>query len=59
MRLAITNTTVVSGDGATALLDHSVIVEDGLIVDIVPERYPYYDPADELLDAHGGYTIRA
>jgi alpha-D-ribose 1-methylphosphonate 5-triphosphate diphosphatase PhnM len=57
MRLAITNTTVVVGDGTTILPDCSVIVEDGLIVAIVPERYPYYDPADELLDAHGGFTI--
>lgn len=57
MRLAITNTTVVSGDGSTIITDCSVIVEDGLIVDIVPERYPYYDPADQLLDAHGALTI--
>jgi len=57
MRLAITNTTVVTGDGSTILPDRSVIVEDGLIVDIVPERYPYYDPADLLIDAHGGLTI--
>lgn len=57
MRLAITNTTVVTGDGSTVLADRSVIIEDGLIVDIVPERYPYYDPADELIDANGGLTI--
>lgn len=57
MRLAITNATVVVGDGSTVLPDRSVIVEDGLIVEIVPERYPYYDPADELIDAHGGLVI--
>ncbi|MBC8075811.1 MAG: hypothetical protein H7Y32_07030 [Chloroflexales bacterium] len=57
MRLAITNTTVIVGDGSTIIADCSVIVEDGLIVDIVPERYPYYDPADELIDARGGLTI--
>jgi predicted amidohydrolase len=57
MRIAITNTTVVVGDGASVRPDCSVIVEDGLIVDIVPERYPYYDPADALIDAQGGLTI--
>ena len=57
MRLAITNTTVVTGDGSTVLPDQSVMIEDGLITDIVPERYPYYDPADELIDARGALTI--
>lgn len=57
MRLAITNTTIVTGDGTTVLADRSIIIEDGLIVDIVPERYPYYDPADELLDAKGALTV--
>jgi imidazolonepropionase-like amidohydrolase len=57
MRLAITNATVVSGDGHSVILDCSVIVEGGVIVEIVPERYPYYDPADELLDARGNLLI--
>jgi len=57
MRLAIVNTHVVTGDGQTLLEDCSVIIEKGLIVDILKEPYPYYDPADEIIDAQGNLTI--
>ena len=57
MRLAITNANIITGDGTTILENCSVVVEDGLIVDIPKVQYLYYDPADRVIDAHGNLVI--
>lgn len=57
MRLAIINTNVIAGDGHTLIEDCSVIVEKGIIIDIIGEQYPYYEPADEIIDARSNLTI--
>jgi hypothetical protein len=57
MRMIIANGTVVTGDGKTILNDHSVVIEDGMIVDLMHQPFPPYDPAGEIIDAKGGLVI--
>ena len=57
MRLIIVNGTVIPGDGETILKDHSLVVEDGMIADVVNHRFLAYDPAEEIIDAKGGLII--
>lgn len=57
MRMIIANGTVITGDGETILNDHSVVIEDGMIVDLIPQPFPPYDPAEEIIDAKGGLVI--
>jgi imidazolonepropionase-like amidohydrolase len=58
MRLDIVNADVITGDGETVLEGASVIVEDGLIVDVPRHRYvPYNFYADRVIDARGGIVI--
>ena len=49
--VAKVNGTVIPGDGETILKDHSLVVEDGMIVDVVPHPFLAYDPAEEIIDA--------
>lgn len=57
MRTIIVNGTVIPGDGETILKDHSLVVEDGMIVDVINHRFLAYDPAGEIIDAKGGLII--
>lgn len=57
MRTLVFNGNIVTGDGKTLLEDHSLIVEDGLIAEILTSPYPYYDRSDKTIDARGGFII--
>ena len=45
MRTIIVNGTIIPGDGKTILPDHSVVIEDGMILDVINQRALPYDPA--------------
>ncbi len=57
MKIIIVNGTVIPGDGETILKDHSLVVEDGMIADVINHRFLAYDPAGEIIDAKGGLII--
>jgi predicted amidohydrolase len=57
MRTLIFNANIITGDGETILKDHSLIVENGLISEILSNGYPYYDRSDRTIDACGGFLI--
>jgi len=57
MRTLIFNGNITTGDGKTILEDHSLILEDGLISEILNTPYPYYDCADRTINAGGGVMI--
>jgi len=57
MRTLIFNASIITGDGKTILEDHSLILEDGLISEILGTPYPYYDRSDKTIDARGGFMI--
>lgn len=57
MRTLIFNANIITGDGKTVLEDQSLILEEGLIAEILSTRYPYYDRSDKTIDARGGFVI--
>jgi len=57
MRRAIVNAVIVTGDGHTILENHSLVMEDGMITDLVPQPYLPYDPAGDIVDASGALVI--
>lgn len=57
MRTLITDAVLIDGSGAPPREGVSLIVEDHLIEEVVPRRAPYYDVADVVLDARGGFLI--
>ena len=57
MRTLIINAVVVDGTGAPARPDSTVVVEDHLISEIVPNRAPYYDRAGMIIDARDGFVL--
>jgi imidazolonepropionase-like amidohydrolase len=57
MQTAITNATVIVGDGKTILPEGSLILEDEVISEIVPIKYLAYSVADHVIDAQGGYVL--
>jgi len=57
MRKIIVNATLIPGDGETVLPDHSVVIEKGIVVDIIPARYLAFDLAEDIIDAGGSALI--
>jgi imidazolonepropionase-like amidohydrolase len=57
VQTAITNATVITGDGRTILPEGSLILEDEIIIDVVPIKYLAYSVADRIIDAQGGYVL--
>ncbi len=57
MRTIIVNGNVIPGDGERILKDHSVVIENGMILDVVNHPFIPYDPAHEIIDARGGLII--
>jgi predicted amidohydrolase len=57
MRTIIVNGTIIPGDGKIILPDHSVVIEDGIILDVINQSALPYDPADEIIDAGRGLVI--
>ncbi len=57
MRTLIVNAVVIDGTGAKARPDSTVVIQDHIIEEVVPRPAVYYDRADILIDAHGGFVI--
>ena len=57
MRTLIRNATVVDGTGAPVRERASVVIDDHVIAGVVDRPAPYYDRADRILDARGGYVL--
>ena len=57
MRTLIVNAVVIDGTGAEARPDSTVVIQDHIIEEVVPRPAVYYDRADILIDAHGGFVI--
>lgn len=57
MRKIISNATVIPGDGKTILPDHSVVIENGIVIDIIPARFLAYDLAEKIIDVGGAAVI--
>lgn len=57
MRRTIVNAVIVTGDGHTILENHSLVMEDGMITDLVSQPYLPYDPAGDIVNAEGALVI--
>jgi predicted amidohydrolase len=57
LRTIIVNGHVVPGDDEKILRDHSIVVEDGIIQDVIDQAILPYDPADNVIDARGALII--
>ncbi len=57
MRILIFNANIITGDGKTVLGDHSLATDGELIDEIISNRCLYYDRADWMIDAAGGFVI--
>ncbi len=57
MRTIIVNGHIVPGDDERILRDHSIVVEDGIIQDVIDQAILPYDPADDIIDAKGALII--
>jgi imidazolonepropionase-like amidohydrolase len=57
MRTVVVNAAVIDGTGAEPKADCCVIVQDHMIEDVRPKPAPYYDRADQIIDARGGFVL--
>jgi len=57
MRTLIFNANIITGDGETILENRSLLIENGLISEILKTPYRYYDRSDKTIDAKGGFVI--
>lgn len=57
MRTLITNAVLIDGTGAEPVEPVTVVVEDHLIEEVIHRRFPYYDVADRVIDARGGFLL--
>jgi predicted amidohydrolase len=57
MRTLIRNATLVDGTGAPPRENVTLAIEDHLIDGVIPRPSPYYDRAERLVDARGGFVI--
>jgi imidazolonepropionase-like amidohydrolase len=57
VRTLILDAVVVDGTGAPPRPERSLLVEDHLIEEEVPRYAPYYDRADVVIDARGGFVL--
>jgi cytosine/adenosine deaminase-related metal-dependent hydrolase len=57
MRTLIRNAVLVDGTGAPPRENVTVAIGDHLIDGVIPRPAPYYDRAERLIDARGGFVI--
>jgi predicted amidohydrolase len=57
MRTLIRNATLVDGTGRPPHQNVTVAIDDHVVAGVIPRPSPYYDRADRLIDARGGYVI--
>ncbi len=57
MRTIIVNGNVIPGDGERILKDSSLVIENGMILDVLHHPFLPYDTSDEVIDANGGLII--
>ena len=57
MRTLVVNGVLIDGSGAPARSPVSVLIEDHLIEAVIERWAPYYDTADVVIDARGGFVI--
>jgi len=57
MRTIVVNGNVIPGDGEKILKDSSLVIENGMILDILHHPFLPYDTSDEVIDARGGLII--
>jgi predicted amidohydrolase len=57
MRTLICNGVLLDGSGAPPREPVSVVVEDHLVEEVVDRHAPYYDVADVVIDARGGFVL--
>jgi hypothetical protein len=57
MRTIIVNANIITGDGITILPRHSLVIENGIIVELVNAPYLAYDPSGNIIDAKDGLVI--
>jgi predicted amidohydrolase len=57
MRTLIVNAVLLDGSGAPPRSPVSVVVEDHLVEEVVERWAPYYDVADVVVDARGGFLL--
>lgn len=57
MRTLIVNAVLVDGSGAAPRTPVSVVVEDHLIEEVIETYAPYYDTAEVVIDARGGFLL--
>lgn len=55
MRTLITNAVLLDGTGADPVEPVTVVIEDHLVEEIIHRHAPYYDVADRVIDARGGF----
>ncbi len=57
MRTLIVNAVLLDGTGAPPRSPVSVVIEDHLVEEVVERYAPYYDVADVVIDARGGFLL--
>lgn len=57
MRTIIINATLVDGTGSGIRRDSAVVLQDHLIEEVLDRSTSYYDRADVILDARGGFVL--
>jgi predicted amidohydrolase len=57
VRTLIRNATVIDGSGAPPMEGVTLAIDDHQIAGVIARPSPYYDRADEVLDARGGFVI--
>ena len=57
MRTLIRNATLIDGSGEPARERVTLVIDDHQIAGVIPRPSPYYDRADEIIDARGGFVI--
>ena len=57
VRTLITHAVLVDGTGAPLRVGVSVTIDDHLIEEVVPKPAPYYDTAEVVIDARGGFVL--
>jgi cytosine/adenosine deaminase-related metal-dependent hydrolase len=57
MRTIVVNGNIIPGDGEKVIKDASLIIENGMILDILCQPFLPYDTSEEVIDARGGLVI--
>jgi imidazolonepropionase-like amidohydrolase len=56
VRLIIADAHLIPGDGQPLREGVTIAVENTIVTDVIPRRYPYYDRADLIIDARGHFV---